>query len=214
MSASDGTWSNVEDEVLKAAVMKYGKKQWPRVASLLHRRPADMCKARWFAWLEPGIKKTEWSRAEDEKLLHMAKIMPSQWRTIAPLVGRTAEQCVERYEELLDNASTALDSSKSRSSRVDFGPTKKPAFPDPVDMKAKELEMLSEVRARLANTQDKKTKRKAREEQINVANDLAVLQKRRELAAAGIAKTNDVKDSSKSICGISLEKPPVGFYNV
>ena len=27
--------------------------------------------------------------------------MPTQWRTIAPLVGRTAAQCLERYEYLL-----------------------------------------------------------------------------------------------------------------
>lgn len=41
---------------------------------------------------------------EDEKLLHLAKIMPTQWRTIAPIVGRTAAQCLERYEKLLDEA--------------------------------------------------------------------------------------------------------------
>jgi pre-mRNA-splicing factor CDC5/CEF1 len=54
-----------------------------------------------FEWLDPSIKKTEWSRDEDEKLLHMAKIMPTQWRTIAPIVQRTAAQCLERYEFLL-----------------------------------------------------------------------------------------------------------------
>ena len=41
---------------------------------------------------------------EDEKLLHLAKIMPTQWRTIAPIVGRTAAQCWERDEKLLDEA--------------------------------------------------------------------------------------------------------------
>ena len=33
-----GTWKNTEDEILKAAVMKYGKNQWARVASLLNRK--------------------------------------------------------------------------------------------------------------------------------------------------------------------------------
>lgn len=46
-------------------------------------------------------EQTEWSREEDEKLLHLAKLMPTQWRTIAPLIGRTASQCLERYEFLL-----------------------------------------------------------------------------------------------------------------
>lgn len=90
-----------QDEILKAAVMKYGKNQWSRIASLLHRKSAKQCKARWFEWLDPSIKKTEWSREEDEKLLHLAKLMPTQWRTIAPIIGRTAAQCLERYEYLL-----------------------------------------------------------------------------------------------------------------
>ena len=76
--------------------------QWSRIASLLHRKSAKQCKARWFEWLDPSIKKTEWARDEDEKLLHLAKLMPTQWRTIAPIVGRTAAQCLERYEYLLD----------------------------------------------------------------------------------------------------------------
>lgn len=81
--------------------MKYGKNQWSRIASLLHRKSAKQCKARWYEWLDPSIKKTEWSREEDEKLLHLAKLMPTQWRTIAPIIGRTAAQCLERYEYLL-----------------------------------------------------------------------------------------------------------------
>lgn len=97
-----GQWSNVEDEVLKAAISKYGLNQWARCASLLAKKTAKQCKARWNEWLDPSIKKTEWSREDDEKLLTMAKLLPTQWRTIAPIVGRTATQCLERYQKLLD----------------------------------------------------------------------------------------------------------------
>lgn len=91
----------LQDEILKAAVMKYGLNQWARISSLLTRKSAKQCKARWYEWLDPSIKKTEWTREEDEKLLQLAKVMPTQWRTIAPIVGRTAQQCLERYERLL-----------------------------------------------------------------------------------------------------------------
>ena len=47
--------------------------------------------------------------------------------------------------------------------------------------------MLAEARARLANTQGKKAKRKAREKQMQEARRLASLQKRREMRAAGLA---------------------------
>ncbi|RZF40584.1 hypothetical protein LSTR_LSTR007467 [Laodelphax striatellus] len=188
-----GVWRNTEDEILKAAVMKYGKNQWSRIASLLHRKSAKQCKARWFEWLDPSIKKTEWSREEDEKLLHLAKLMPTQWRTIAPIIGRTAAQCLERYEYLLDQAQkkeegedAADDPRKLKPGEIDPNPETKPARPDPKDMDEDELEMLSEARARLANTQGKKAKRKAREKQLEEARRLAALQKRRELRAAGI----------------------------
>lgn len=88
--------------------MKYGKNQWARISSLLVRKTPKQCKARWFEWLDPSIKKTEWAKDEDEKLLHLAKLMPTQWRTIAPIVGRTPAQCLERYQKLLDDAEIAV----------------------------------------------------------------------------------------------------------
>ncbi|XP_013106826.2 cell division cycle 5-like protein [Stomoxys calcitrans] len=217
-----GVWRNTEDEILKAAVMKYGKNQWSRIASLLHRKSAKQCKARWYEWLDPSIKKTEWSREEDEKLLHLAKLMPTQWRTIAPIIGRTAAQCLERYEYLLDQAQrkedgeeAADDPRKLKPGEIDPNPETKPARPDPKDMDEDELEMLSEARARLANTQGKKAKRKAREKQLEEARRLAALQKRRELRAAGIGSGRP-----KRIKGIDYnaeipfeKRPAIGFYD-
>ena len=49
-----------------------------------------------------------------------------------------------------------------------------------------EVEMLQEARARLANTQGKKAKRKQREKALAEAKRMADLQKRRELKAAGL----------------------------
>ncbi|XP_056291751.1 cell division cycle 5-like protein [Pseudoliparis swirei] len=218
-----GVWRNTEDEILKAAVMKYGKNQWSRIASLLHRKSAKQCKARWYEWLDPSIKKTEWSREEEEKLLHLAKLMPTQWRTIAPIIGRTAAQCLEHYEYLLDKAAqrdneeeVGDDPRKLKPGEIDPNPETKPARPDPVDMDEDELEMLSEARARLANTQGKKAKRKAREKQLEEARRLAALQKRRELRAAGI----DVQKKRKKKRGVDYnaeipfqKKPATGFYD-
>ena len=43
MQIKGGVWRNTEDEILKAAVMKYGLNQWSRIASLLHRKAAKQC---------------------------------------------------------------------------------------------------------------------------------------------------------------------------
>ncbi|CAI9578047.1 unnamed protein product [Staurois parvus] len=79
-----------------------------------------------------------------------------------------------------------------------------------------ELEMLSEARARLANTQGKKAKRKAREKQLEEARRLAALQKRRELRAAGI----EIQKKRKKKRGVDYnaeipfeKKPAPGFYD-
>ncbi len=65
--------------MLKAAIAKYGKNQWSvlnvtfenrrslcvdmaRISSLLVRKTPKQCKARWYEWLDPSIKKTEWSK--------------------------------------------------------------------------------------------------------------------------------------------------------
>ncbi|KAI4350098.1 hypothetical protein L6164_010619 [Bauhinia variegata] len=219
-----GIWKNTEDEILKAAVMKYGKNQWARISSLLVRKSAKQCKARWYEWLDPSIKKTEWTREEDEKLLHLAKLMPTQWRTIAPIVGRTPSQCLERYEKLLDaacvkdeNYEPGDDPRKLRPGEIDPNPESKPARPDPVDMDEDEKEMLSEARARLANTKGKKAKRKAREKQLEEARRLASLQKKRELKAAGI----DIRKRKRKRKGIDYnaeipfeKRPPPGFFDV
>lgn len=91
-------------------------------------------------------------QTEDEKLLHLAKLMPTQWRTIAPMVGRTATQCLERYQKLLDDAEakeneelgltgpgdeagpSADDVRRLRPGEIDPDPETKPARPDPIDM--------------------------------------------------------------------------------
>ncbi|KAI5785510.1 pre-mRNA splicing factor component-domain-containing protein [Peziza echinospora] len=230
-----GVWSNVEDEILKASVSKYGLNQWQRVSSLLARKSAKQCKARWSEWLDPSIRKVEFSREEDEKLLHLAKLFPTQWRSIAKMVGRTASQCLDRYQKLLDEAEsreadefslegpgaearapTADEVRKFRPGETDPDPETKPARPDAVDMDEDEKEMLSEARARLANTQGKKAKRKARERQLEESRRLAVLQKRRELKHAGIniKLVNRKKGEMDYNADIPFEKKPaLGFYD-
>ncbi|PGH26843.1 pre-mRNA-splicing factor cef1 [Polytolypa hystricis UAMH7299] len=231
-----GVWTNIEDEIVKVAVSKYGLNQWARVSSLLARKTPKQCKARWQEWLDPSIRKIEWSREEDEKLLHLAKLMPTQWRTIAPIVGRTATQCLERYQKLLDEAEaresdelglggpaggetaapSADDVRRLRPGELDPDPESKPARPDTIDLDEDEKEMLSEARARLANTQGKKAKRKARERQLEESRRLAVLQKRRELKAAGIniKVTTNKKGQMDYNADIPFEKAPAsGFYD-
>jgi len=218
-----GIWKNTEDEILKAAVMKYGLNQWSRISSLLVRKSAKQCKERWYEWLDPQIKKTEWTKDEEEKLLHLAKMFPCQWRTIAPIVGRTAYQCMEQYEKLLDRAQgrevEENDPRRLRPGEIDPNPETKPARPDPIDMEEDQKEMLNEARARLANTRGKKAKRKAREKQLEEARRLAALQKKRELKSAGIEVVLRLPRKKKKEMNYNADVPfyrkvPEGSFSV
>lgn len=105
---------------------------------------------------------------------------------------------------------------ESRPGELDPDPESKPARPDTIDLDEDEKEMLSEARARLANTQGKKAKRKARERQLEESRRLAVLQKRRELKNAGInIKVVTTKKGQMDYnADIPFEKQPApGFYD-
>ena len=75
----------MQDELLKLAIGKYGFNNWDRCASLLSNsgKTAIQCKERWYNWLNPEIKKVEWTLEEDERLLRVAEIFKHQWKTIS-----------------------------------------------------------------------------------------------------------------------------------
>jgi pre-mRNA-splicing factor CDC5/CEF1 len=105
---------------------------------------------------------------------------------------------------------------RCRPGELDPDPESKPARPDTIDLDEDEKEMLSEARARLANTQGKKAKRKARERQLEESRRLAVLQKRRELKNAGIniKIVNRKKGQMDYNADIPFEKAPaLGFFD-
>lgn len=88
---------------------------------------------------------------------------------------------MQRKEEGDDEA--VDDTRRLKPGETNSNPETKPARPDLKNMDEDEVEMLSEARARLANTQGKKATRKMRKKQLEEASRLASLQKRRELCA-------------------------------
>ena len=88
--------------------------------------------------------------------------------------------CIEHFQELLDKAENRQidpnnDPRKLRPGEIDPNPESKPARPDPIDLDEDMKETLNEARARVANTREKKAKRKIREKQLEEARKLATL---------------------------------------
>ena len=193
-----GVWTNVEDQILKAAIQKYRTHQWSKVAALLHKKSARHCEIRWNEFLNPQLNFTGFTREEDTKLLTLARKLPNQWRTISNLMGRTAQICMERYNKLLSEGEAAEDNAgdgddlrlgTSLEFKVgDLNPHSdtRTALPDKEELDDDEREMLAEARARLLNTQGSKATARVRERMLEESKRIAELQKRRELKQAGI----------------------------
>lgn len=223
-----GTWSSTEDEILKAAVQKYGLHEWLRVLSLLPKKLAKQAKARWQEWLNPQIIKLEWVRDEDAKLLSLVKVLPNQWRTISLLMGRTLTQCAQRYQQLLDEAADGAEFEDMGLSGpgIESMPGTElgihAASMDAVDLDNsgddQEQEMLVEAKARLASNQGKKAKRKARERLLRELRRLALIQKKRDLQEMGLRVSLSRKKKLKEFdynADIPHERVPLlGLYQV
>lgn len=183
-SGKVGVWTNLEDQIVKAAIQKYGTHQWSKVASLLQNKSARQCQIRWDEYLNPRLNFGEFSRPEDARLLELARRLPNQWRTIADAMGRTAQVCIDRYNQLLEGDSEFGVSSSLQLQYPNNAETQA-AKPDGIELEDEEREMLAEARARLVNTKGKKATRKVRERMLEESKRIAQLQNRRELKQAG-----------------------------
>ncbi|EEH58855.1 uncharacterized protein MICPUCDRAFT_15661, partial [Micromonas pusilla CCMP1545] len=85
-----GPWTKEEDDKIIELVKALGAKQWSKIAQQLPGRIGKQCRERWYNHLNPEIKREEWSREEDQKLIVAHAEYGNRWAEIAKtFVGRT-----------------------------------------------------------------------------------------------------------------------------
>ncbi|XP_052152326.1 transcription factor MYB4 [Oryza glaberrima] len=91
MGIKKGPWTPEEDKVLVAHIQRHGHGNWralPKQAGLL--RCGKSCRLRWINYLRPDIKRGNFSKEEEDTIIHLHELLGNRWSAIAArLPGRT-----------------------------------------------------------------------------------------------------------------------------
>ncbi|ESQ48743.1 hypothetical protein EUTSA_v10021926mg [Eutrema salsugineum] len=114
-----GPWSDEESERLRAFILKNGHHNWrslPKLAGL--RRCGKSCRLRWINYLRPGLKRGNFTKEEEETIIHLHQAHGNKWSKIAShLPGRTDNEIKNVWNTHLKKR---LIKSNSSASDVTF----------------------------------------------------------------------------------------------
>ena len=95
-------FSPEEDEKLKKLVALKGCLKWEEIAKEMDGLNARQCRDRYTNFLDPKIISKPWTKEEEQRLLHLVKVMGNCWVQISKrFKGRTDIQIKNKYNSLI-----------------------------------------------------------------------------------------------------------------
>jgi Myb-like DNA-binding domain len=118
-----GKWSQVEDDLLVSLIQQYSQ-NWGKIANHLNAafhnrlniRNSKTCKERWNNYLNPNIKRGEWTDQEDILLLEGYLLYGNKWISITKKLENRIESSVKnRVKSILHKIHQDLKSKINKN---------------------------------------------------------------------------------------------------